>query len=194
MNDRTTNRDISRSRTFLGNVTKYLKLCLVVTPLQCLVARSSCRRKLEHMRLLPEHTVGHDLAKMLDSRGLKLIPGFAKHDLNHLILGYDMTAEDELCMQAYLLGNGHWKLQCFLFASSAILLPCLWSTLWRHYKLGRQSESITHLKLADCLEQNTEQLRRQYAPSFAGLACSDRGRPAVQSPRACWREPAGTVV
>ena len=37
---------------------------------------------------------------MLDEKGLKLIPGFERHDLNHLILGYGMEPEEELCMQA----------------------------------------------------------------------------------------------
>ena len=174
MSDLPTKRDISRSRKFLGNVTKYLKICLVVKPLQFLIARTSCKQKLERMRSLPDHTVGHDLAKMLDSRELKLIPGFAKHDLNHLILGYDMTPESELCMQAYLIGNGHWQPQCFLFGSSAVLLPGLWSTLWDHYNLGRRSESISSLKLEDCLDRNTEQVRRQYAPSptrFVSSVC-----------------------
>ena len=169
--------EISLLRATLGSVTKYIKICCVVKPLQFLVARASCRQKLEHLRSLPDHTVGNDLAKMLDSRGLKLIPGFAKHDLNHLILEYDMTPEEELCMQAYLLGNGHWQLQCLLFASSAVLLPGLWSTLWDHYNLGRRSESISPLKLDDCLDRNTEQVRRQYGPSLAVVASSLCGRP-----------------
>jgi hypothetical protein len=29
---------------------------------------------------------------MLDAKGLKLIPGFERHDLNHLILGYGMPS------------------------------------------------------------------------------------------------------
>lgn len=157
-------RETSGIRLFLGNVTKYLKICFVVRPLQFLIGNRSCKQKLDYMRSLPAHTVGHDLAKMLDSRGLKLIPGFAKHDLNHLILGYDMTPEEELCMQAYLIGNGHWQIQCFLFLSSAVLLPGLWSTLWDHYNLGRQSESLSALRLEDCVEQNTEQVRQRYAP------------------------------
>ncbi len=102
---------------------------------------------------------------MLDSRGLKLIPGFAKHDLDHLILGYDMTPEDELCMQAYLIGNGRRQLQVFLFLSSAVLLPGLWSTLWAHYEMGKQSPALASLTFDESLTQNTDQLRQQYAPS-----------------------------
>jgi hypothetical protein len=164
MSTQPTSQNISRTRQFLGYVTKYIKICCVIKPLQLLVARNSCNQKMAYMRSLPAHTVGHDLAHMLDSKGLKLIPGFAKHDLDHLILDYGMDPEEELCMQAYLIGNGRWQVQVFLFLSSAVLLPGLWGALWAHYKLGRHSPSLTSLTLDDCLTQNTNQLRRKYAP------------------------------
>jgi len=165
MSTRSTNQNISRTRKFLGTVTKYIKICCVIKPLQYLVGRNCCSQKMAYMRSLPAGTVGHDLAHMLDSRGLTLIPGFAKHDLDHLILGYGMAPEEELCMQAYLIGNGRWQLQVFLFLSSAVLLPGLWATLWAHYNSGRQSPPVKSLKLDDCLTQNTDQLRQQYAPA-----------------------------
>jgi len=172
MSARQTHREISQVRAFLGNVTKYIKICCVIKPLQLLVARKSCRQKMAYMRSLPAHTVGHDLAHMLDSKGLKLIPGFAKHDLDHLILGYAMDPEEELCMQAYLIGNGRMQLQCFLFLSSAVLLPGLWGTLFAHYNLGKQCEPLSSLTLDDCMHQKTEQLRRKYALSRANVASS----------------------
>jgi hypothetical protein len=163
MYDLPTKSEISYVRMLLGNLTKYVKICLVVKPLQFLFPSKPYEQKMEYMRSLPAHTVGHDLAKMLDSKGLKLIPGFAKHDLNHLILGYDMDPEEELCMQAYLIGNGHWELQCFLFLSSAVLLPGLWSTLWSHYNLGKRSEPLSSLSLEECMGDKTELVRRKYA-------------------------------
>ncbi|MEZ6126963.1 MAG: hypothetical protein R3C49_27920 [Planctomycetaceae bacterium] len=123
MDARTTNSEISGLRAFLGGVTRFIKICCVITPLQLLVARSSCRQKMAAMRSLPVGTVGHDLAQLLDSKGLKLIPGFEKHDLDHLILGYDMTPEDELCMQAYVIGNGRRRIQCFLFSVQQCCCP-----------------------------------------------------------------------
>ncbi len=195
MSTRLTKQNISRMRTFLGNVTKYIKICCVIKPLQFLVSRHSCSQKMAYLRSLPTHTVGHDLAQMLDSRGLKPIPGFAKHDFDHLILGYDMDPEEELCMQAYLIGNGRWQLQVFLFLSSAVLLPGLWVTLWAHYKVGRQSPALTSLTLDGCLTQNTDQLRQQYAPSrllfvenAAALTrlASQPWIPAAQSAETSW--------
>ncbi len=172
MSERQMNREISPLREFLGNVTQYVKICCVIKPLQLFVARNSCRQKMAYMRSLPVGTVGHDLANMLDSKGLKLIPGFTKHDLDHVVLGYSMDPEEELCMQAYLIGNGRWQLQCFLFLSSAVLLPGLWGTLWAHYNLGKQSEPLATLALDDCLDQRTEKVRRKYAPSHINLAAT----------------------
>lgn len=93
MSKRSTNPSISCMRKFLGSVSKYIKICCVIKPLQILVARNRCNEKMAYMRSLPAHTVGHDLAHMLDSKGLKLVPGFYKHDLDHLILGYGMDPE-----------------------------------------------------------------------------------------------------
>jgi hypothetical protein len=169
MSARQSKRDVNLLRVFLGNLTQFIKICCVIKPLQLLVARNSCRQKMAYMRSLPVNTVGHDLAQMLDSKGLKLVPGFSKHDLDHLILGYGISAEEELCMQAYVIGNGRCQIQCLLFLSSAVLIPGLWSTLWAHYKLGRNSVPLSALVLDDCLEQETEQLRRKYAPSPLSL-------------------------
>lgn len=182
MSKRSTIQHISRTRRFLGNITKYIKICCVIKILQLLVARNCYSQKMAYMRSLPAHTVGHDLIQMLDSKGLKLIPGFAKHDLDHLILGYGMEPEEELCMQAYLIGNGRRQLQVVLFLSSAVLLPGLWSTLWAHYKLGRQSPALTSLAFDDCLTQNTDQIRRRYAPPMMPCAASSVAtRPRIAS-------------
>jgi hypothetical protein len=149
-------------RILIGKLIANTKDFLVVRPLQILCPRSRYEQKLKLLRSLPEHTVGNDLARMLDAKGLKLIPGFERHDLNHLILGYGMEPEEELCMQAYLVGNGYYKLHCCLFLSSAVLLPCLWKTLFAHYKLGKQSESLSSLSLQECMTERTEWVIRKY--------------------------------
>ncbi len=151
-----TNHHSSMLRKLTGKWIANTKDYLVVRPLQMLFPRERYEKKLQHMRSLPDHTVGNDLARMLDEKGLKLIPGFERHDLNHLILGYGMEPEEELCMQAYLVGNGYYKLHCCLFLSSGLLLPGLWKTLFAHYLLGKRSESLSSLALAECMSERTE--------------------------------------
>ncbi len=144
-----TNHHSSILRMLIGKLIANTKDYLVVRPLQILFPKKRYEQKLQLMRSLPDQTVGNDLARMLDKKGLKLIPGFERHDLNHLILGYGIEPEEELCMQAYLVGNGYYKLHCCLFLSSGLLLPCLWKTLFAHYKLGKRSESLSSLSLKE---------------------------------------------
>ncbi len=110
---------------------------------------------------------------MLDEKGLKLIPGFERHDLNHLVHGYGMEPVEVLCMQAYLVGNGYYKLHCCLFLSSGLLLPCLWKTLFAHYKLGKRSESLSSLTPAECMTERTEFVIRKYRTASANETYPD---------------------
>ena len=162
MRGRETHHHSSIIRLLIGKFIANTKDYLVVRPLQMLCPRKRYEQKLRLLRSLPDHTVGNDLARMLDAKGLKLIPGFERHDLNHLILGYGMEPEEELCMQAFLVGNGYYKLHCCLFLSSGLLLPCLWKTLFAHYKLGKRSESLSSLSLEKYMAEETEFVIRKY--------------------------------
>ena len=161
----------SMLRVLIGKLIANTKDYLVVRPLQNLFPPKQYAQKLQRMRSLPDHTVGNDLAKMLDEKGLKLIPGFERHDLNHLILGYGMEPEEELCMQAYLVGNGYYKLHCCLFLSSSLLLPCLWRTLFAHYRLGNRSASLFSLSLEEYMAEKTEFVIRKYRADSANETC-----------------------
>ena len=162
----------SMLRMLIGKLIANIKDYLVVRPLQMLFPRRRYEQKLHLMRSLPDHTVGKDLARMLDAKGLKLIPGFERHDLNHLILGYGMEPEEELCMQAYLVGNGYYKLHCCLFLFSGILLPCMWKTLFAHYELGTRSESLSSLSQEECMNERTESVIQRYR--VADDSCLER--------------------
>ena len=173
MRGRETHHHSSIIRLLIGKFIANTKDYLVVRPLQMLCPRKRYEQKLRLLRSLPDHTVGNDLARMLDAKGLKLIPGFERHDLNHLILGYGMEPEEELCMQAYLVGNGYYKLHCCLFLSSGLLLPCLWKTLFAHYKSGKRSESLSSLSLQECMTERTESVICKYRSATARLSCPE---------------------
>lgn len=56
---------------------------------------------------MPADTVGYALAHFLRTRQLELLPYYAKHDVKHVLLNYDATDEGEVCLQCFMLGNGH---------------------------------------------------------------------------------------
>ncbi len=167
------NHNSSMLRVLIGKLIANTKDYLVVRPLQILFPKRRYEQKLQLLRSLPDHTVGNDLARMLDEKGLKLIPGFERHDLNHLVLGYGMGPEEELCMQAYLVGNGYYKFHCCLFLSSSLLLPCLWKTLFAHYKLGKASESLSSLSLKECMNERTVIVIQKYRAGTAMETCPE---------------------
>jgi len=148
--------------TFALKLIQNLKIWLVVKPLQAICSSRKLETRLAAMRTMPKHTVGNDLAKLLDKQKLSLIPGFFEHDLNHLILGYGMESSQELCMQAYLIGNRYYKWQCFIFLASAIVVPRLWPSLWKHFQLGRSRPSVGTIQFEECLQQSTADVKRHF--------------------------------
>ncbi len=59
------------------------------------------------LHLLPDGALGKELITMLESKNLQLLPYYAKHDIKHILLQYDTTDEGEVCLQCFMLGNGH---------------------------------------------------------------------------------------
>jgi len=160
------NLSITQNKSFLRTLAERFidsyKLYGVIKPLQFFLGGKYYRQKLAYMRELPVHTVGYELAQILDRHQLQLIPKFEEHDLKHLILGYGMSTEEELGMQAYLLGNGSRKLSCILFLSSAILLPSLWRYLYQEFKKGRSKVSIRKISLYICMHEPLSVIRKKY--------------------------------
>ena len=153
-------RECSCSNTGRGlNLIENLKIWLVVKPLQFLWPDGKIDSQLSEMRSMPEGSVGLDLARMLDEQGLRLVPGFFEHDLNHLVLGYGMSSEDELLMQAYLIGNRYYKWQCFIFLASAIIVPKLWPSLRKHFLAGRARHPVGSIDFNACLMENTVEIQ-----------------------------------
>ena len=67
MHELPTKRYSSILRTLIGKWIANTKDYLVVRPLQMLCLKKRYEQKLQLMRSLPNHTVGNDLARMLDA-------------------------------------------------------------------------------------------------------------------------------
>ncbi|MGK4569391.1 hypothetical protein [Flavobacterium sp. 3HN19-14] len=135
-------------------------------------------KKLNHLRSLDIDTVGYGVSQLLDERNYRLIPKFENHDLKHLILGYEMTMQDEIKMQAYLIGNGNYTLPCLLFFSLFLFYPSTWKSLPGEYRNGKSMKSIYFLTLDECKGENLAKIRREYSFKFRnnnttnGIDCS----------------------
>lgn len=102
------------------------------------------------------------MANLLDDQGFQLIPKFPNHDLKHVVLEYEMKMEDEIKMQAYLVGNGNYTWPCLLFLSLGLFRPRIWKELFIHYKQGQNSQSIFNLNLEDIMEVSIDEIRAEF--------------------------------
>lgn len=96
---------------------------------------------------MPADTVGYALAHFLRTRQLELLPYYAKHDVKHVLLNYDATDEGEVCLQCFMLGNGHLS---FPVAATVcygwVTMPEYWSSFRRAFKRGREARPIGNWK------------------------------------------------
>jgi hypothetical protein len=117
-------------------------------------------QKVSELRGLENGMLGKEIADCLDKHKLTLVPNYESHDLKHVLLDYKMTAEDEIRMQAFMLGNGNYTLPCFaILGFGAILLPDLWSTLYKDYRKGSKSIPISNWKIENFAKSNINELR-----------------------------------
>lgn len=115
----------------------------------------------EELQLFPDRTLGKDLVNFLQQKELHLLPYYARHDIKHILLGYDTTDEGEGCLQCFMLGNRHISfpvlatvVYCF------VTMPEYWDIFAKAYKRGRSSPSISHWKWFELLKQPTLQLKQ----------------------------------
>jgi ubiquinone biosynthesis protein Coq4 len=114
----------------------------------------------EDLKAFPDGTLGKDLVDFLDTKKLFLLPYYARHDIKHILLGYDTTDEGEGCLQCFMLGNKHFSfpvvatvLYCF------ITMPEYWGKFFKAFKRGKAACSIATWKWFEILGEPTRELK-----------------------------------
>ncbi len=107
-------------------------------------------------------TLGRDLVNFIDHKQLDLLPYYARHDIKHILLNYDTTDEGEVCLQMFMLGNGHASFPVL----ATVLYGCLtmpehWGKFRKAFGRGRQAIPIKDWPWFDLLVENTSSLRRK---------------------------------
>ena len=101
---------------------------------------------------MDEGTLGKELIGMLDTNNLQLLSYYAKHDIKHIILDYDTTDKGEVCLQCFMLGNGHISFPVFItVVFGFVTIPEHWKSFAAAYKRGRKSDAIENWKWFDIL-------------------------------------------
>jgi hypothetical protein len=107
-------------------------------------------------------TLGNELIRMLDKNNLQLLPYYAKHDIKHILLGYDTTDKGEVCLQCFMLGNGHVSFPVIVTVLFGIVaVPEHWSCFIQAYKKGKQSDAIDGWQWFEILEEPVAALKQK---------------------------------
>ncbi len=117
---------------------------------------------LQELSDLPNGTLGKDLYDFIDKKDLQLLTHYARHDMKHIVLGYDTTEQGELCLQSFMFGNGRISfpvLATVLFG--LFTAPEYWKAMWKSYKTGKQCTSIHNWDWFDLIPVSTELLKNK---------------------------------
>jgi hypothetical protein len=116
-------------------------------------------------------TMGRDLVEFVEHKGLDLLPYYAKHDMKHILLEYDTTDEGEVCLQCFMMGNGHLSfpvLATVVFGMTT--MPEHWKKFSIAYQRGKAANCIKHWNWLGMLKQRTATLRDTiFSPQFRSL-------------------------
>ena len=117
---------------------------------------------LEELQALPPDTLGYALVRFIREKDLTLLVHYARHDLKHILLGYDTTDRGEVCLQSFMLGNGRVSfpvLATVLYGTCT--MPEYWRVMRAAFRLGRTCPPIHGWDWFALLEEPVEELQRK---------------------------------
>ena len=107
-------------------------------------------------------TLGYDLLQFLEIKKLALLPYYARHDIKHILLEYDTTDEGEVCLQCFMLGNGHVSFPVMATVMYGLVtMPEYWHSFKLAYKRGKNSSAISTWKCFEILKEPTLLLKNK---------------------------------
>lgn len=116
----------------------------------------------DELHALSSDSLGYALINFLEERGLPLLQYYARHDMKHILLGYETTDEGEACLQCFMLGNRHFSFPVIATVIFGIVtMPEYWSSFRKAFARGRKSKPISNWKWFEIIEINIVELRQK---------------------------------
>lgn len=84
-----------------------------------------------------------------------------KHDIKHILLEYDTTDENRVCLQCFMLGNKHISFPVAATVLYGFLtMPEYWIKFAIAYKRGAKSASLKHCNWFELITHETINLKK----------------------------------
>jgi len=121
----------------------------------------------DELKSLPAGTLGNDLIIFLKQRNLPLLKHYARHDLKHVLLGYDTTEEGEACLQSFMFGNGRISFPVLAtVAYSFLTMPEYHKKMRTAFVAGKNCNSIHTWQWNEILHIPTNELRNKMNKNY----------------------------
>ncbi|MFC4231796.1 Coq4 family protein [Parasediminibacterium paludis] len=117
---------------------------------------------LETLQSMPIGTVGRDLIDYAEEKDIAILSHYARHDMKHLLLGYDTSEEGEICMQCFMFGNGRISFPVLItVAFGLVFTPEYWQMMQLAYQMGKDCNPIYTWDWMQLLTLETEFVKSQ---------------------------------
>jgi ubiquinone biosynthesis protein Coq4 len=121
----------------------------------------------EQLKEFPVGTLGNDLYLFLEKRKLPLLNHYARHDLKHVLLGYDTSDVGEACLQSFMLGNGRISFPVLATVLYSFLtMPEHWGKMRKAMRQGRRAVSFHGWPWNELVKEPTVELRNKIFHPF----------------------------
>lgn len=114
------------------------------------------------LQSMPKGIVGRDLIDYVEEKDITLLSHYARHDMKHLLLGYDTSEEGEICMQCFMFGNGRISFPVLITVFFGLFFtPEYWRKMRLAFQMGKQCNPIYKWDWMQLLELETAFVKTQ---------------------------------
>ncbi|MDX1350438.1 MAG: hypothetical protein R3279_09335 [Putridiphycobacter sp.] len=125
-----------------------------------LLAERNWKYVLADYQTMPTNSVGRLYYNCIEAKTIEYKPNLVKHDMKHIILGYNMDIKNELNIIAFLIGNkSHNKVGLIYLLVCLCIVPEYIPKLRKHYQRGKQSKRLRDFEIDSFVEMNINDVR-----------------------------------
>jgi len=163
---------LRRIKKVRGNVLVWLTHRVALPILLLIRKPKEFEYSLNDLHDLSDGSLGKELALFIEANGLHLLKYYEKHDIKHVLFGYPSTEEGEVCLQFFMLGNGHVSFPVLITVIFGLLfMPEYYSLFIKAYKRGKRTPALKNVEWFDLVPQQLAAIRNQYQLTINSTSC-----------------------
>ncbi|MCG8577044.1 MAG: hypothetical protein MI810_19340 [Flavobacteriales bacterium] len=138
-------------------------LTLKATDMSALLLRDrKWNYQLQDFAKMPINSLGRKLYEYLTQNRISYKPNLVRHDVKHILLGYEMKMPDELHIHAFLMGNRSHNLMGTIYvAVCLVFVPEQFFKLKKDYLRGKAAVPFRSVDFRNFLQTDLKLCRKQ---------------------------------